>query len=64
MMDRSKWKLEILNVLREWDYNKEKASPWAIAKKLNCSISTVQVILRYMDGLDLAHSHKGSWALV
>jgi hypothetical protein len=64
MLERSQNKHKILDLLQNWNYTTERATVWNIAKKAECSVSTVQAIMRFYESIGVAESHRGSWVLV
>jgi hypothetical protein len=64
MLERSQLKKEIFKILLEWDYTKQKASVFNIAKKANCSVSSAQQIVRLWASEGIITSHRGSWVFI
>ena len=62
MYDRSLLKLALVKALKTWNYKEQAATPYNIARKLNCSESYVYKLLRYLVDEGMVDiSPGGSW---
>lgn len=64
MYDKSRIKIKIVQNLAKWNYELEKASPYLIARKIDCSEAAVTKILRYLKDQRLVDNRNGSWRLI
>ena len=62
MYQHSELKDRLIKALKAWSYSKEAATPYNIARRINCSESQVCRILRYLKDEGLVRkSDSGSW---